>query len=121
MPPSASIILPTRGRPDYLAVALASVAPQAQRAGAEVIVVDDGALARNAELAERFGARYVALGQPRGLNAARNAGAAAAQGELLAFIDDDVRVHDGWLDALLAAARAEPRGRRLHRADRRAA
>jgi GT2 family glycosyltransferase len=108
MPPSASIILPTRGRPEYLAVALASVAPQAQRADAEVIVVDDGALARNAELAERFGARYVALGQPRGLNAARNAGAAAAQGELLAFIDDDVRVHEGWLDALLAAGRAEP-------------
>jgi GT2 family glycosyltransferase len=108
MPPAASIIIPTRERPGYLEVALASVAPQAQRAGAELIVVDDGALERNAELAERFGARYVALGEPRGLNAARNAGAGAATGELLAFIDDDVEVHDGWLDALIAAAAAEP-------------
>ena len=109
MTPSASIIIPTRGRPDYLAVALASIAPQARRAGAEVIVVDDSeGLARNAELAERFGARYLALGQERGLNAARNAGLAAAAGELLAFVDDDVEVHDDWLEALIAAAREQP-------------
>ena len=108
MPPSASIIIPTRSRPDYLEVALASVAPQAGRAGAEVIVVDDGRLERNAQLAERFGARYVSLGEPRGLNAARNAGIEATAGELLAFIDDDVAVHDGWLDALIAAAGSQP-------------
>jgi GT2 family glycosyltransferase len=103
--PPASIIIPTRGRPDYLAVALASIAPQARDAGAETIVVDDSVgLERNAEVAERFGARYLALGEPRGLNAARNAGIAAAQGTLLAFVDDDVEVHPGWLDALLAAA-----------------
>jgi len=108
MPPSASIIIPTRARPDYLEVALASVAPQAVHAGAELIVVDDGRLERNAQLAERFGARYVSLGQPRGLNAARNAGIEAAHGELLAFIDDDVEVHDGWLDALIAAAHSQP-------------
>jgi len=108
MAPVASIIIPTRGRPDYLEVALASVAAQAVRAQAEIIVVDDGALARNATLAQRFGARYVALGTPRGLNAARNAGVDAAAAELLVFIDDDVEVHDGWLDALIAAARAHP-------------
>jgi len=108
MPTSASIIIPTRSRPDYLEVALASVAPQAARAGAEVIVVDDGRLERNAQLAERFGARYLSLGEPRGLNAARNAGIESAAGELLAFIDDDVAVHDGWLDALIAAAGAQP-------------
>ncbi len=109
MPPYASIIIPTRERPDYLAVALASVAPQARRAAAEVIVVDDSAgLQRNAELAERHGARYLSLGEPRGLNAARNAGSDAASGELLAFIDDDVEVREGWLDALISAAREHP-------------
>jgi glycosyltransferase involved in cell wall biosynthesis len=108
MTPFASIIIPTRARPDYLAVALASLAPQARRAGAELIVVDDGSVAASAALAERFGARYVALGSPQGLNAARNAGIAAAAGELLAFVDDDVEAHDGWLDALIAAAHANP-------------
>jgi len=104
----ASIVIPTRGRPGYLEVALASVAPAARAAGAEVIVVDDGSLAANAQLAARAGARYVALGEPRGLNAARNAGIDAARGDLVVFIDDDVEVRPGWLDALLAAAQACP-------------
>ncbi|MGA2758072.1 MAG: glycosyltransferase [Solirubrobacteraceae bacterium] len=109
MTPFASIIIPTRGRPEYLAVALASIAPQAAGAAAEVIVVDDSAgLERNAEIAARYGARYVALGEPRGLNAARNAGLAACAGELAVFVDDDVEVHAGWLDALIGAAHAHP-------------
>lgn len=108
MAPFVSIVVPTRNRPGYLEVALASVAEQAREAGAEILVVDDGQLERNAELAARFGARYVALGRPRGLNAARNAGVAAAHGELLAFIDDDVEVHPGWLAALIAAAHEHP-------------
>src|SRR5579871_5412880 len=94
----ASIIIPTRSRPGYLEVALSSLAPQATAAGAELIVVDDGGIAANERLAARAGARYVALGEPRGLNAARNAGIAAATGDLLAFVDDDVEVRAGWLE-----------------------
>ena len=85
-----------------------------------MIVVDDGSLAANAALAARAGARYVALGEPRGLNAARNAGIARRAGELLAFIDDDVEVHPGWLAALLGRGGHAPRRRRLHRPDHRA-
>jgi GT2 family glycosyltransferase len=108
MPPTASIVIPTRGRPEYLKVALASVAPQAARAGAEVIVVDDGQLAEDERLARAGSARYIALGAARGLNVARNEGLAAAQGELIVFVDDDVEVHEGWLEALLAASRDHP-------------
>ena len=39
--PTASIVIPTRARPDYLRVALASIAPQAAAAGAELLVVED--------------------------------------------------------------------------------
>ena len=60
MPPAASIIVPTRARPDYLEVTLASVAPQASALGAEVIVVDDGGLDANRAVAEAHGARYLA-------------------------------------------------------------
>jgi GT2 family glycosyltransferase len=105
---SVSIIIPTRERPDYLAVALASLAGQAREAGAELIVVDDGANEETRTVAGRFEARYVSLGAPRGLNAARNAGIEAATGELLAFVDDDVEVHPGWLAALISAAAADP-------------
>ena len=47
MPPAASIIVPTRARPGYLEVALASIAPQARRAGADVLVVDEAGPTRN--------------------------------------------------------------------------
>jgi GT2 family glycosyltransferase len=57
---------------------------------------------------ERFGARYVALGRRRGLNAARNAGVAETRGDLVVFVDDDVAVRPGWLAALIAAAAELP-------------
>src|ERR671916_163583 len=41
MPPPASLLFPTRRRREYLAVALASVAPQAAAHGAEIVVVED--------------------------------------------------------------------------------
>ena len=109
MPPSASILFPTRRRRAYLAVALASVAAQARAQGAEILVVeDDPADAETERLAGAHGARYSALGSARGLNVARNAAADAARADLLCFLDDDVAAWPGWLDALLAAAASHP-------------
>src|SRR5687768_17393221 len=108
MPAPASIVIPTRDRASYLEVALASVAPQAAAAGAELVVVDDADQVQVRALAERFAARYERHPHPRGLNAARNTGIAVTSGELLVFVDDDVEVHPGWLQALLGAADAQP-------------
>ena len=102
---TASIIVPTRERAGYLDVALASIAPQAAAAGAEVLVVDDGPAAATRATAARHGARYLAHEASRGPNAARNTGIAAAQGDVLVFVDDDVAVRPGWLAALLQAER----------------
>ncbi|MET0683936.1 MAG: glycosyltransferase [Solirubrobacteraceae bacterium] len=109
MPPSASVLIPTRRRRDYLAAALASVAPQAAACGAEIVVVeDDPADAATEALVRSHGGRYVALGARRGLNVARNAALEAAEGDLLCFLDDDAGAWPGWLAALLAAAEANP-------------
>lgn len=107
-PLPATIVVPTRNRPGYLDVALASFAPQVAAAGAEVVVVIDGADPASVAVAERHGARVVALPEPEGPNAARNAGVAAAHGELIVLVDDDVQAPHGWLPALLAAAAATP-------------
>jgi GT2 family glycosyltransferase len=107
--PPASIVVPTRMRPDYLEVALASIAPQVTDAGAELIVVDDaGPSEQGRVLAQRFGARYEPHPRPLGLNVARNTGVECSTGELVVFVDDDIEVCDGWLAALLAAAREHP-------------
>jgi GT2 family glycosyltransferase len=107
--PSASIVIPTRGRRDYLAVTLASVAPQAAAHGTELIVVhDEREDSRVGELVERHGGRYLVHGESRGPNAARNTGFAVAGADLLILLDDDIEAWDGWLGALLDGAAANP-------------
>ncbi|MDQ6834984.1 MAG: glycosyltransferase family 2 protein, partial [Actinomycetota bacterium] len=105
--PSASIVIPTRGRPEYLAVTLTSVAPQAASAGAELIVVDDGHDPGTAAMARAHAARLLRAPAP-GANAARNAGIDAARGDPVVLIDDDVRAPSGWLAALLQGVAAAP-------------
>jgi GT2 family glycosyltransferase len=106
MTPPASIVIPTRARPAYLEVALASIVPQADRAGVEVLVIDDaGPSPTTRAQVERLGARYEPHAGPLGLNVARNTGVERSTGELVVFVDDDVRVRPGWLEALLEAAR----------------
>jgi glycosyltransferase involved in cell wall biosynthesis len=106
--PSATVAIPTRDRPDYLEVTLVSVVPQAERAGAEVLVISDGDAATSRQVAGRHGVRVVGLSPARGLNAARNAAFREGAGDLVVLIDDDVRAPVGWIDALLAGVRAAP-------------
>ncbi len=108
MAPTICVIIPTRDRPDYLQVALRSLAAQVARVGGEIIVVDDGPNQATRIVAEELGARYVAHELPCGANAARNTGIAATQAPLLAFVDDDVAAPDGWVEAILAGAAAHP-------------
>ena len=107
-PPAVSIVVPTRNRADYLRVALASLTRQEASEPYDVIVVDDGSSDETQSVAREFGAQLVRFDQPRGLNAARNAGIEAAAADLIAFVDDDVDAPPGWLAALLAGARRHP-------------
>jgi GT2 family glycosyltransferase len=104
----AAVVIPTQRRAPYLEVALTSIVPQARAAGAEVVVVDDGPDEATRAAAERHGARYLHHDAPRGLNAARNTALQATDAPLVCFVDDDVEVRPGWLDALLGAAAACP-------------
>ena len=65
--------------------------------GLHTIVVDDASPVAVASP----GATVVRLGTNQGPGAARNAGLALVDTPLVAFVDADVTVDDGWLDALL--------------------
>lgn len=108
MAPSVSIVVPTRGRPQYLADTLASLVPQASTADGEVVVVCDGPQEDSRAVAEQAGARVVTLDRPQGANAARNAGVAATEAPLVVLVDDDVDAAPGWLAAYLTAAAQVP-------------
>lgn len=106
--PSPSIVIPTRARPVYLDVALESVMAQARQVGAEVVVVSDGPDEATDRVTLGHGARLLTLPEPRGANAARNAGIGATSGDPVIFLDDDVCVSPGWLATLLAGMRTAP-------------
>src|SRR3954471_2146702 len=103
---SAAVVIPTRARPAYLRVALGSVLPQA--GDAELLVVLDGPDSASEAVAKELGARVVAHDRPLGLNAARNTALDHTTSELVCFLDDDVEVRPGWLEALREAAEACP-------------
>jgi glycosyltransferase involved in cell wall biosynthesis len=108
-PPAVSVVVPTRGRAAYLEVTLDSLLDQRTEAAYEIVVVDDGAPDATASVvAARPPVRYVAHGERRSLNAARNTGLQESRAELIAFVDDDVLVPPGWLDALVDGARRHP-------------
>ena len=104
--PVVSVVVPTRGRAAYLEVTLDSLLAQRTEIPHEILVVDDGAVdATAAVAAARPGVGYVAHGAARGLNSARNTGVRESRAPLVAFVDDDVLVPPGWLEALAAGAR----------------
>ena len=66
----------------------------------EVIVVNDGADAAIGELAKQHCAHVVDIVRNCGSYAARNAGIEFARGEVIAFLDADVRVSRRWYSQL---------------------
>lgn len=99
--PSVSVIVPTLNRSDRLTRAVDSVLEQDYSASIEVLVVFDGAVSDTAmeRTLPRRSVRALGTGQRSGPGPARNQGAAAATGTLIAFCDDD----DVWLPHKLTA------------------
>jgi len=74
----------------------------------EVLVVDDGSADNTAEIAEAMGIRVVRLPENRGKGTAMRAGAFAAGGDLLLFLDADLRgLTPAQVDALAAPVRSD--------------
>ena len=99
---SISVVLPTRDRPVQLRRCLLALAEHDRPGDVEVIVVDDGSAANVGAVIATVPSLVVRLLRIRaaGPAAARNAGARAAAGGHVAFIDDDCIPGPGWLAGL---------------------
>lgn len=69
----------------------------------ELIVVADGDTDGSWQFAQAFGAQVLRYSTPGGPARARNRGAAAAQGDILFFVDADVTVHPDTLARVVQA------------------
>jgi len=83
-----SVVIPVRNGARALGACL-QAACAAALPDNEVVVVDDGSTDQSAAIAARHPCRLMRLERRRGASAARNAGAAAAHGDILFFTDAD--------------------------------
>lgn len=93
--PRVSIVIPTCNRPELLKRALNSVLNQTYQ-DFEIIVVDDGQKESAEDVVGQFNGeriKYIKHAERKGGAVARNTGIKSAQGEFIAFLDDD----DEWL------------------------
>jgi glycosyltransferase involved in cell wall biosynthesis len=103
--PSVTVCICTHNRPGYVADCLAGLARQTVGPDAyEILVVDSGSggdvPAKLAVLTGQFSnARLIRVDLP-GVSLARNAGALAALGDYVAYIDDDAIPAENWIEQI---------------------
>jgi len=105
-----SVVVPAHNAASTLGDCLGSIRSSEgfERLCREIIVVDDGSTDETAAIAERSGATVCRVASARGPATARNRGVAAATGDVVLFLDADVRAHHDTLAR--AAAHFEEAG-----------
>jgi glucosyl-dolichyl phosphate glucuronosyltransferase len=108
-----SAVICTRNRAEMVRDVLDGLAKQSiPSRELETVLVDsassEGETQRLISMAKEFGARYWRLDQP-GLSLARNKGLELAQGEIVAFLDDDVFLPACWAEAIADRFRSDPK------------
>ena len=112
MTATVSVVVVTAGRPQSLSRCLAAI-EAGECTPHELVVVDQSSASRPAEVGDAGPARRPRietrhLRVPRmGVSAARNLGASQADGDHLAFTDDDCVPSPEWLAALIEALQTE--------------
>ena len=107
-----TVAIPTLGRPAWALDALRSVVAQLRDVPSEVLILDNGCDPQLREAVTELGrgagadVRYAAV-PAVGLHNGRHEAVRRANGDIVAYLDDDVVVQPGWL-AGVAAAFADP-------------
>lgn len=106
--PQVSVIIPVHGKLNYTLACLRSIAHHGSQAPFEVIVVDDASPDETASVLSGIqGLRVLRNSDNLGFIGSCNAGAAAARGSHLLFLNNDTQVTPGWLDHLLVCFKEE--------------
>ena len=104
-----SLIIPAFNEEGHIGSCVASAIANGKGRFKEIIVVDNGSTDRTAEIASHYPGVRVVTEKRKGTGHARQTGAEAASGEILAYIDADGSLHDGWVDFIEKTFQRDPR------------
>jgi N-acetylglucosaminyl-diphospho-decaprenol L-rhamnosyltransferase len=99
--PRCSVIVLTYRSGDSLPACVASLRPQVDALGGELLVVDNASPDHSVQVARDLGIEPVLADRNLGFAAGCNLGARHASGDVLVFVNPDAVVDDGCLRALL--------------------
>ncbi|MCK5174086.1 MAG: sulfotransferase [Planctomycetes bacterium] len=107
---NVSVIIPTHNRCSLLEKTIGSLVNQDFEASHyEILVIDNGSTDATRQVAEdaiaanrEHNIRYIFEPEP-GLLSGRHRGAIESKGDILVFIDDDIKAVEGWLSAIAGA------------------
>lgn len=108
-PELISVVMPVLNGERHIADQLAALRGQTYNGSWELVVVDNGCTDRTLEIVRDFAPSLPSLTiadarSRRGLNHARNVGAATARGDFVVFCDADDVASAGWLAGMARAA-----------------
>lgn len=107
--PEVSIIIPVHNQWRFTHPCIDSIVHHTSGVAYEVILVDNASTDRTRTIEGSIsGLRILRLRENRGFVEACNAGVQIAHGDKILFLNNDVTVTCGWLEALIAVSRARP-------------
>ncbi len=97
-----SFVIPAYNEENYVGNCIASVQKELERSSreAEIIVINNASTDRTAEAARKHKNVRVIDEPKKGLVHARQRGLEEASGDLLAYLDADCILNEGWIDAV---------------------
>ena len=98
--PRVSVVIANWNGANHLPICIPSLQSQSFTS-LEIIIVDNGSSDRSAEVAQSFGVRWFPLKSNLGLAPALNRGAEIALGDLLLFVNNDMRFDPKFVEELV--------------------
>lgn len=107
--PTISLIIPAYNEEGHIGQCLESAIKGGRGRFKEIIVVDNGSTDKTAEVASRYPGVQVVTERRKGTGNARQTGAEAASGEILAYIDADISTPPNWVDFIIKTFARRPK------------
>lgn len=97
--PLVSVVLPFYNEEKYLNACLSSLMSQSYK-NLEIIAIDDGSTDKSANIIEKYPVKVLEQ-KHKGPGAARNLGANHARGEIIVFVDSDMRFDKKYISNII--------------------